>query len=87
VAVRVVEVNPATTLQAVDFATSFAVIVRIEFDASTLNAGESSVELRVTHQEGAVLVAYIRGVSVVDCDPVARADRDETLPLRSCLYS
>ena len=72
-AVRVVEVTPPTTIQLVDFATSFAVIVRIEFDAGTLNAGESDVELRVTHQEGALLVADIRGFSVVDCYPLLQA--------------
>jgi hypothetical protein len=86
-AVRVVKIDAATAIQVVDFATSCAVKVRVEFNSSALNAGENSVELRFRHEECAVLMADVRVVSVVDCDPVSCADRDEMRPLRSCLQS
>jgi hypothetical protein len=83
-AVRVVKIHATAPIQVVDFATSCAIKLRIIFDARALNQGESGIELRFSHEEGAVLMADVRIVKVVDRDPVAHAYRDEMPPLRSC---
>ncbi len=71
-AVGVVKIHAAAAIQVVDFATSCAIKVRIVFDARALNPGESGIELRFSHEEGAVLVADVRVVSIASRDRASR---------------
>ena len=48
---------------------------------------DSAASNSLSDEKGVVLPAEVGGIGVVERYPVARADRDEMRPLRSCLQS
>src|SRR5713101_222774 len=86
-AVRIVEIKTAATIEVVDLPTPITVKIRVESNAGAFDAGERGIEFALADEEGVVLSAELGGVGVVERYPVAGADRDEMRPLRSCLQS
>src|SRR5579885_2048128 len=87
VAAGVVEVDAAAAVEAVDLAAALAPVVGVEGGARSLEARERRVELRLAHQEGAVVRPEIVVLAEVERDAVLRSHRHEMAPLPLHLHA
>src|SRR6516165_12650354 len=85
VAVRVVEIDAAATIEMIDLAGTLAAEIRVVLHPGGADAGEGGIEFRVADQESIVLRAEALGVGKIESDPVARLDRNEVAPCWSRL--
>src|SRR4029077_11163390 len=76
----VVEVDAAAAVEVIDLAAAFAPVVGVEGGARFLEARERRVELRLAHQEGAVVRLEVLVLREVERDAVLGLHGDEIAP-------